>query len=1014
MTTMTDSIGLQLPTRPPAAPVAAVPVETAAGRPVEDRHLEGRPLYVPTGETRAERWRWFALMLIVTAMYGFMTFSFYAPADGGIDQNAYLVGGRQLAEHGTDKFTLANPYAYVGGMMVRVSPVNVNGGDYYPKYPVGLPLLYAMFFWGFKLAAMLPYVGAHVDPNLAPVWAFWVSPGSAVLAFFGTYLLGRAIHSSFAGFIAAILVATSRLTMELSIDAKSHSADMAVVVWGIYLLVRWWQTGSVWRGVLAGLLIGFSTSIRYTEGLLVLPILIAVASRFRLAHLTRSFLPAGVFACLLGYSGACLVTGLFRTDPHLLPAKYYQYMDVERHGHLQVAVGWAVLLIGVASVAAAFLLSDRGPTGESPDNPRSSKLWGIASPQVWCATAGGLAAVALFARLAEYRPFGAWQQVLGVLMILAGIAGLAAAGVVAWRENWIPTFRELVPLLAWLVPVAALAIFNLSTMGTLTGYDATNESEGFQFSKFLDTFEHMFRTYYTYATYFVMPLSILGVGVLFRKNWKLALVMIAWVVPSSSLYAAYYWSPDSAGNAYSRFFLSFVPAVMVTAAVFLVDWTKPAELAGSVVAGSGRRWGRTVVVGCVVALSAAIPVYEMCYGFQSGMKEGRGGGRGGFGGGGGMQTNTIAEDNRNRVNLAAIGQLAMKVPEHSVLFISNGGGRGMGARIDNAMNYVQFLKPWALFEADAFDAPGGGENGFGFGGGGGGGRNRGGGGGRFGGNQAVDPNNVIGAQPQQYLQTEYSSRIHSDRATAELALLTAKDTPSATVKNLIEQIVPRDYPKTTAESILADYRRGRTGTSTLVSKIVQREFDLAESDMLTKEMSEGHGVWILASSSQIESIESRVVAHIGLRSDGPESQKQKYDWEPQGYWTDLPATTGVESWTDQKLFTFLMHKPDPQAIPDAKEIAEENAKDSGHRPRRTSLGSTSGRRSGNARRNGGGGGAGGPGGFAGGPPGMGGIGGPETATANTVWELVKLVPAKPGAKPKPTVPSDDEMDGRGF
>jgi hypothetical protein len=905
------------------------------------------------------------------------------------------VGGRQLAEHGTDKFTLPNPYAYVGGMMVRVSPVNVNGGDYYPKYPVGLPLLYAMFFWLF--------------PTHAGVWAFWVSPGSAVLAFFGTYLLGRAIHSSFAGFLAAILLGTSRLTMELSIDAKSHSADMAVVVWGMFLLVRWWQTGAMWRGILAGLLLGYSVSIRYTEGLLVLPILIAVASRFRVAHVTRSFVPAAAFGSLLAFSGVCLAVGLFRTDPHLIPAKYYQYMDIERHGPLQVAVGWAVLLIGVAAVAAAFFVSDRSATGDSGDNPRSSKLWGIASPQVWCAVIGGLAVVALFARVAEYRPFGVWQQLLGVLMILAGLAGLAAAVIVAWRENWFPTFRELTPLMAWAIPVAGLAIFNLSTMGTLTGYDATNESEGFQFSKFLDTFEHMFRTYYTYAAYFVMPLSILGVGVLFRRNWKLALVMIAWVVPSSFLYAAYYWSPDSAGNAYSRFFLSFVPAITVTAAVFLVDWSNPSDIIGA-----GRRWGRTLVVGCVVAVAAAIPIYEICYGFQSGMKENRGG-RGGFGGGGGMQTNTIAEDNRNRVNLAQIGELASKVPEHSVLFISNGGGRGMGG-IDNATNYVQFLKPWALFESDAFDAPTRSEdNGLFGGGGGGGGRNRGGGGGRgFGGNQTVDPNNVIGAQPQQYLQMQYRSRIHSDRATAELALLTAKDTPSATVKKLIEQIVSRDYPKKTADAMLADYHRGRTGSSSLVSKLVQREFDLAESDMLAKEMGEGHGVWILANSGQIESIESRVIAHIDLRSDSPESQKQKYNWEFQGYWTDLPAITPVESWTDQKLFTFLMKKPDPQAIPNATEIAEENARDAGHRTRRSSSSSssTSSRRSGNSRRNGGGGGfgGGGPGGFAGGPPGMGGT---ETTTSSTVWELVKLVPAKPGARPAPVGPHDDQMDDMG-
>ena len=36
----------------------------------------------------------------------------------------------------------------------------------------------------------------------------------------------------------------------------------------MYFLLRWWQTASILRGMLAGLFLGYAVTIRYTEGLL--------------------------------------------------------------------------------------------------------------------------------------------------------------------------------------------------------------------------------------------------------------------------------------------------------------------------------------------------------------------------------------------------------------------------------------------------------------------------------------------------------------------------------------------------------------------------------------------------------------------------------------------------------------------------------------------------------------------------------------------------------------------------
>ena len=69
--------------------------------------------------------------------------------------------------------------------------------------------------------------------------------------------------------------------MELANNPNSHAACVAFIVWGMYFLIKWWQLGGWWRGSIAGFLIGYACTIRYSEGLLVLPIAVACASRLR-------------------------------------------------------------------------------------------------------------------------------------------------------------------------------------------------------------------------------------------------------------------------------------------------------------------------------------------------------------------------------------------------------------------------------------------------------------------------------------------------------------------------------------------------------------------------------------------------------------------------------------------------------------------------------------------------------------------------------------------------------------
>lgn len=247
----------------------------AIAQPAQRVHLADRRLPVLIElEPFAQRAMGIVAIIVICALYAFTLKTFWAPADGGVDQNAYLVGGKQIALHGSTRFEPAHPFEYVGAMMIvptkKTSSGNVpafNGG-YYPKYPFGQSLLFAV-----------PQIVLGRD--LGVRYAFAMNPIGAVLAVAGMFFLARAIAGTFAATLAAILLATCPVMLVLANGANSHPSCVACVVWGMFFLLRWWQTGSIWRGILAGFLLAYACLIRYSEGLLVLPIIAVAAMKMR-------------------------------------------------------------------------------------------------------------------------------------------------------------------------------------------------------------------------------------------------------------------------------------------------------------------------------------------------------------------------------------------------------------------------------------------------------------------------------------------------------------------------------------------------------------------------------------------------------------------------------------------------------------------------------------------------------------------------------------------------------------
>jgi hypothetical protein len=711
---------------PLEASTAAIDYKPVPVLPDATLHTESpdRPLPILFTESTRSRWIWLVIAAIVVSIYGFKTMSYWAPADGGVDQNAYLLGGRMIAEHFSTRYTLPNAYAYVGGMMIRTSKVDVMGGDYYPKYPLGLPLLYACFFWIF---------GATKAATLA----FLVSPVCSILAVAGMFFLGRVMAGSFAGLMAAILLGTSELTIELSNNPNSHASCLAFIVWGIYLLVKWWQGKGGWAGsllgIVGGFLIGYAGLIRYSEGLLILPVAVATLSRLPWNNLKtwRSIsIPIAIAA-----AGYLLVTQLLALNAGAASASPAW---TPMHKVLnEISIG-GCLLFAIAMIVTCCVLLRRSLDWKL--------LAAAAAPGVATATAALMAFNQYLATHPDvvttssvhWTPLHNWLNGISIVVIACYASAALTFCLIrnTWRD-WLQYFRNALPGLAWAVPIATMLIYNKLSMGNWTGYDSTNESEGFTWLKFKETWEQMLRTYYDTAAFFVLPLGLAGIMIAFGRSWKLGLMLLFWLLPGSALYASYYWSPDR-GISYARFFLVYLPAIMLGVAICFSD----AIMAPVREARWYMKIPRIAAILVVVGIAAGLGVYRSVHGLQQGL------GGNGFGTGG---SQTLAEQQHVRLNLARAGQVLLEhVPVNAVLFVDSGSG-GRGGGNERPLNYIQFLRHWDTYSSDAFDSTrqsfGGGMAGM-FGGFNGGGNNP---------NQPADPNPV--PTTRQELQIEYERLI---------------------------------------------------------------------------------------------------------------------------------------------------------------------------------------------------------------------------------------------------------------
>jgi hypothetical protein len=229
-----------------------------------------------------------AVLCLMSLLHATFLLSFYAPAHGGTDQNGYQVTARLISEGKGASFRPTSSFTFVGNMMVLM-----DDGRVYAKYPPGYPLL----------AAIARLVGGSKAVYL-------VNPICMAGACAFSFLLFRAFLSEFTSLCAVLWLSWNPLVLFYANDANSHASTLLCTIIGCWGLISWLGGSARWRGVLGGVCLGYAATIRYSELLLVLPVLLAVAmhlcesQRPGLPALRRSSavllgwaVPVGVLAC---------------------------------------------------------------------------------------------------------------------------------------------------------------------------------------------------------------------------------------------------------------------------------------------------------------------------------------------------------------------------------------------------------------------------------------------------------------------------------------------------------------------------------------------------------------------------------------------------------------------------------------------------------------------------------------------------------------------------------------------
>jgi len=210
------------------------------------RDVPGHPS-CPSARVLARLLPW-ALAGLLLFGYALLLAHFFAPAISTPDANGYWAQGSLLALTGRTWFVPQSDVQYIG-MHWLVTPA----GRYYSRYPPGLAVPIALVY---RLAG--------------PAATVLINPVLALLALLAMFLLTRHLLGPWWGVLGLALLAASPTFVQHSLQNDSHMAVTALLLWGLWLLLRWERNQRRLDLFLAGVVLGAIPTVRYPEALYAL------------------------------------------------------------------------------------------------------------------------------------------------------------------------------------------------------------------------------------------------------------------------------------------------------------------------------------------------------------------------------------------------------------------------------------------------------------------------------------------------------------------------------------------------------------------------------------------------------------------------------------------------------------------------------------------------------------------------------------------------------------------------
>ncbi|HIB85872.1 TPA: hypothetical protein EYO57_01460 [Candidatus Poribacteria bacterium] len=200
-------------------------------------------------------------LIVVAAIlaYALIQIQHFTPAHPEYDCDGYLFLAKRIARFQPLAADDPDPFRHQLHFWVETP----NGGIM-PKYSPGYPFLMAVAYWFGGDEAMC-----------------LVSPIAGTLTLIGAFLLFQLWMQPFMAALAVWVLAINPMWLAYPGYLLTHGVNTCAITWGMYFLWKWVSSGVNKFGILAGLILGFSATVRPTSVLMAVVIGIAVIKRFR-------------------------------------------------------------------------------------------------------------------------------------------------------------------------------------------------------------------------------------------------------------------------------------------------------------------------------------------------------------------------------------------------------------------------------------------------------------------------------------------------------------------------------------------------------------------------------------------------------------------------------------------------------------------------------------------------------------------------------------------------------------